>query len=62
MRYHRVFDIKMKTSAGAAFNSQHTTCTKFMVYKKSNLWMKPETCPDDGIKYYFFMLCFMDDI
>ena len=27
-----------------------------------NLWLKPEIRPGDGVKYYSYLLCYVDDI
>ena len=51
---------------GAAVRSHHTRCMEFIRYKCCkaglDLSLKPETRPEDGIQYYFYLLCYVDDI
>ena len=53
-------------SVGAAFRSHLAKCMEFMGYQscKANpdLWLKPEQRPEDGVKYYSYILCYVDDI
>ena len=57
------YDLK---SAGAAFRSHRARCMESLRYQSCkpdpNLWLKPEIRPDDGVKYYSYLLCCVDDI
>ena len=53
-------------SEGAAFRSCHARCMKSMGHEscKANqdLWLKPDIRPEDGLQYYYFILCYVNDI
>ncbi|KAL7530823.1 hypothetical protein ACHAXR_003692 [Thalassiosira sp. AJA248-18] len=53
-------------SAGAAFRKHLADCMRHMGYKPCltvpNLWMQPKIRPDDGFKYYSYMLIYVDDV
>ena len=53
-------------SAGAAFRSHLAKCMESMGYQSckadSDLLLKPELRPEDGAKYYSYILCYVDDI
>ena len=53
-------------SAGAAFRSHLTKCMESLRYQSCkadpDLWLKPEIRPEDGVKYYSYLLCYVDDI
>ena len=53
-------------SAGAAFKSHLARCMESLGYQscKADLdfWFKPEIRPEDGVKYYSYLLCYVDDI
>ena len=53
-------------SAGAAFRHHLADCMRMMGYKScladADLWYKPEIRPDDGHKYYSYMLAYVDDV
>ena len=53
-------------SAGVAFRSHFVRCMESMGYQSCkadpDLWLKPETRPEDGVKYYSYILCYVDDI
>ena len=53
-------------SAGAAFRRHLSKCMESLGYEPGkadpDLWLKPETRPEDGGKYYFSLLCYVDDI
>ena len=47
-------------SAGVAFRSHLAKCMESL---RSDLdsWLKPEVRPEDGIEYYSYLLCCVDD-
>ncbi|KAL7525190.1 hypothetical protein ACHAXR_001901 [Thalassiosira sp. AJA248-18] len=53
-------------SAGAAFRKHLADCMRHMGYKPCladpDLCMQPKTRPDDGFKYYSYMLIYVDDV
>jgi hypothetical protein len=53
-------------SAGAAFRAHLASCMRDMGYVSCkadpDLWLKAETRPDDGTRYYSYILCYVDDI
>ena len=53
-------------SAGAAFRSHLARCMEFLGYKSCKadpaLWLKQEIRPEDGVKYYSYLLYYVDDI
>eukprot|EP00804_Cyclotella_cryptica_P003089 CCRYP_006074-RA/>CCRYP_006074-RA protein AED:0.29 eAED:0.04 QI:0/0/0/0.75/0.33/0.5/4/0/1079 len=53
-------------SAGASFRHHLADCMKHLDYTPCladpDLWMKPEVRPDDGVAYYAYILCYVDDI
>ena len=53
-------------SAGAAFRSHLVKCMESLRYESCeadpDLWLKPETRPEDGVQYYSYLLCYVDDI
>jgi hypothetical protein len=53
-------------SAGAAFRAHLASCMRDMGYVSCkadpDLWLKAETQPDDGTRYYSYVLCYVDDI
>eukprot|EP00804_Cyclotella_cryptica_P015125 CCRYP_000688-RA/>CCRYP_000688-RA protein AED:0.22 eAED:0.24 QI:0/0/0/0.8/1/1/5/0/1053 len=53
-------------SAGASFRHHLADCMKHLGYTPCladpDLWMKPEVRPDDGVAYYAYILCYVDDI
>ena len=53
-------------SAGAAFMSNLAKCMESLGYESCktdpDLWLKPEIRPEDRVKYYSFILCYVDDI
>jgi hypothetical protein len=53
-------------SAGAAFRNHLASCMDHLGWKPCldylDLWMKEETCPDDGVKYWAYILIYVDDI
>jgi hypothetical protein len=53
-------------SAGAAFGSQLASCMDQLGWKPCladrYLWMKEETHPDEGVKYWAYILIYVDDI
>ena len=53
-------------SAEAAFRSHLALCMKCLGYQSCkallDLWLKPEIRPKDGVKYYSYLLCYIDDI
>jgi hypothetical protein len=61
-----VRDLYGLTPAGAAFRNHLVECMKhlgwhpFRAYRY--LWMKAETCPDDGVLYWAYILIYVDDI
>ena len=52
-------------SAGASFNHHISDCMRHMGYQPCkadpDLWLKPVVRPDDGTKYYAYMLLYVDD-
>ena len=52
-------------SAGAAFRNHLADCMRTCGYEPCkadpDLWMKPEVRPEDGFKYYSYMLLYIDD-
>jgi hypothetical protein len=53
-------------SAGAAFRNHLASCMEHLGWKPcladQELWMKEETRPDDGVKYWAYILIYFDDI
>jgi hypothetical protein len=53
-------------SAGAAFSNHLASCMDHLGWKPClsdrDLWMKEETHPDDGVKYWAYILIYVDDI
>ncbi|KAI2502052.1 Reverse transcriptase (RNA-dependent DNA polymerase) [Fragilaria crotonensis] len=53
-------------SAGASFRNHLADCMRHLGWQScvadQDLWMKPETRPDDGYKYYAYCLLYVDDI
>lgn len=53
-------------SAGAAFRAHLASCMRQMGYTSCkadpDLWLKAMTRPDDGTRYYAYILCYVDDI
>jgi hypothetical protein len=53
-------------SAGAAFRNHLESCMDHLGWKPcladQDLWMKEETRPDDGVKYWAYILIYVDDI
>jgi hypothetical protein len=53
-------------SAGAAFRAHLASFMRQMGYKSCkadpDLWLKAETRPDDNVRYYSYILCYVDDI
>jgi hypothetical protein len=53
-------------SAGAAFMNHLASCMDHLKWKPCladrDLWMKEETRPDDGVKYWAYILIYIDDI
>jgi hypothetical protein len=53
-------------SAGAAFRNHLASCIDHLGWKPCiidrDLWMKEETRPDDGMKYWVYILIFIDGI
>ena len=53
-------------SAGAAFRSHLAKCMESLGYwsckADPEVWLKPEIRPDDGVHYYSYLLCSVDDI
>jgi hypothetical protein len=53
-------------SAGSSFRNHLAECMGTLGYKSCladpDLWYKPMVRPDDGFKYYAYMLCYVDDI
>jgi len=53
-------------SAGAAFRAHLASCMRDLGYTSCkadpDLWLRPETRPDDGTRYYSYILCYVDDI
>jgi hypothetical protein len=51
---------------GAAFRNHLAECMKHLGWNPCrddwDLWMKAETCPDDGVLYWAYILIFVDDI
>jgi hypothetical protein len=58
-----LYDLK---SAGAAFRNHLESCMDHLKWKPCladrELWMKEETRPDDGMKYWAYILIYVDDI
>jgi hypothetical protein len=52
--------------AGAAFRNHLASCMDHLKWKTCladrDLWMKEETRPDDGVKYWAYILIYVDDI
>jgi hypothetical protein len=52
-------------SAGAAFRNHLASCMDHLGWKTCladrYLWMKEETSPDDGVKYWAYILIYVDD-
>ena len=61
-----VRDLHGLKSAGAAFRSHLAKCTECLGYESYktdlDLWLKPEIRPEDGVQYYSYLLCYVDDI
>ena len=53
-------------SAGAAFRAHLASFMRQMGYTSCkadpDLWLKAETRPDDNVRYYAYILCYVDDI
>jgi hypothetical protein len=53
-------------SAGAAFRNHLASCMDHLEWKPClddlDLWMKEDTHPDDGVKYWAYILIYVDDI
>ena len=53
-------------SAGASFRNHLADCMRHLGWESckadQDLWMKAETRPSDGHKYYAYALCYVDDI
>jgi hypothetical protein len=53
-------------SAGAAFRAHLASCMRELGYTSCkvdpDLWLKSETRPDDSVRYYSYILCYVDDI
>ena len=53
-------------SAVATFWSHLAKCMESLGYQSckadQDLWHKPEIRPEDGIKYYSYSLCYIDDL
>ena len=53
-------------SAGAAFNSHLVSCMESMGYfpcwAEPDLWMRPETYPENRVQCYLHLLCYVDEI
>ena len=53
-------------SAGAAFRSHLAKCMESLGYESckadSDLWLKQEIRPEDGVQYYSYLLYYVDDI
>jgi hypothetical protein len=53
-------------SVGAAFRNRLVSCMDHLGWKlclaDQDLWMKEETRPDDGVKYWAYILIYVDDI
>ena len=53
-------------SAGASFRNHLADCMRHLGWQScvadQDLWMKSETRPDDGYKYYAYCLLYVDDI
>ena len=53
-------------SAGAASRSHLARCMESLGYQSCkaypDLWLKPEVRPEDRVKYYSYILCYVDDI
>ena len=53
-------------SAGAAFRAHLASFMRQLGYTSCkadpDLWFKAEIRPDDGFKYYSYILCYVDDI
>ena len=61
-----VRDLYGLESAGAAFRSDLAKCMESLGYQSCmanpDLWLKPEIRPEDKVKYYSYLLCYVDDI
>jgi hypothetical protein len=53
-------------SSGAAFRNHLDECMKHLGWHPCradrDLWMKAETCPDDGVLYWAYILIYVDAI
>jgi hypothetical protein len=53
-------------SAGTAFRNDLASCMDQLGWKPCladrDLWMKEDTCPDDGVKYWAYILIYVNDI
>ena len=53
-------------SAGAACKSHLPRIVESLEYvsckANPNLWLKPEIRPEDGVKYYSYLLCYGDNV
>jgi hypothetical protein len=53
-------------SSGAAFRNHLAQCMTHLGWHPfrddRDLWMKAETCPDDGVLYWAYILIYVDDI
>ena len=63
MHIRALYDLKL---AGANFRSHVAKCTESLDYQSCKadpcLRLKLEIIPEDGIKYYSCLLCYVDDI
>ena len=61
-----VGDLYGLKSGGAALRSHLDRCMESMCYQSCkadpDLWLEPEVRPEDGVKYYSYILCYVDDI
>ena len=53
-------------SAGASFRNHLADYMRELGYESckadADVWLKPETRPSDGFKYYSYVLCYVDDV
>ena len=53
-------------STGTAFRSHLAKCIESLRYQSCktdpDLWLQPETIPEDGVKYYLYLVCYVEDI
>ena len=52
--------------ASAAFRSHLAKCMESLGYEyckaEPDLWLQPEIRPEDGVKCYSYLLCYVDDV